>query len=58
MAPTKPRLWTVENYHRMVETGILIAGDRVELLEGQIVEMNPQLPPHASTTQRVARYLD
>ena len=52
------RRWTVDDYHRMVEAGILTTGDRVELLEGQIIEMSPQLPPHASTTQRVARYLD
>ncbi len=56
--PTKLRLWTVEDYHRMIEAGILTTGDRVELLEGQIIAMSPQLPPHASTTQRVARYLD
>jgi Uma2 family endonuclease len=58
MVPTKVKLWTVDDYHRMVETGILTEGDRVELLEGQIIEMNPQLPPHAATTQRTFRYLD
>ncbi|MEB3357621.1 MAG: Uma2 family endonuclease [Synechococcales bacterium] len=58
MLPTKAKLWTVDDYHRMVETGILTEGDRVELLEGQIIEMNPQLPPHAATTQRAFRYLD
>lgn len=55
---TKVRLWTVDDYHRMVEAGILTENDRVELLEGQITEMNPQLPPHAATTQRAFRYLD
>jgi Uma2 family endonuclease len=54
----KAKLWTVDDYHRMVETGLLTGSDRVELLEGQIVEMNPQLPPHAATTQRAFRYLD
>ena len=47
------RLWTVDDYHRMVEAGILTTGDRVELLEGQIVEMSSQGPPHASTTQHI-----
>ncbi len=55
---TKVRLWNVDEYHRMIATGILCTTDHVELLEGQIVEMSPQLPPHASTTQRTARYLD
>lgn len=58
MTATNVKLWTVDDYHRMVETGILTGGDRVELLEGQIIEMNPQLPPHAATTQRAFRYLD
>jgi len=58
MLPTKAKLWTVDDYHRMVETGVLTGNDRVELLEGQVIEMNPQLPPHAATTQRAFRYLD
>lgn len=58
MTLTKVRLWTVNEYHRMLEAGILSTGDRVELLERLILEMSPQLPPHASTTQRIARYLD
>lgn len=50
--------WTVDEYHRMIAAGILAGGDRLELLDGQIIQMNPQLPPHAATTQRAARYLD
>jgi Uma2 family endonuclease len=44
------RRWTVDEYHRMVAAGILTSRDRVELLDGQIIEMVPQEPPHASTT--------
>lgn len=42
--------WTVDEYHRMVAVGVLTARDRVELLDGQIIEMVPQEPPHASIT--------
>lgn len=56
MNTTSVRLWNVEEYHRMIEAEILTTGDRVELLEGQIVQMSPQQPPHAATTQRVLKY--
>ncbi|NET10055.1 MAG: Uma2 family endonuclease [Symploca sp. SIO2B6] len=50
-AETLPqRRWTVAEYHRMVATGILTGGDRVELIDGYILERVPQEPPHASTT--------
>ncbi|MGB3404539.1 MAG: Uma2 family endonuclease [Microcoleaceae cyanobacterium] len=42
------KCWTVEDYHQMITTGILTTDDRVELLSGQIVEIVPQEPPHAS----------
>jgi Uma2 family endonuclease len=35
------RLFTVEEYHRMGEAGILREDERVELIEGEIVEMAP-----------------
>jgi hypothetical protein len=50
----KQRLWTNEDYHRMAAAGMLTTGDRVELLEGQIIETGPEV----STTQCVARCLD
>jgi Uma2 family endonuclease len=37
----KRRRFTVEEYHRMGEAGILRGDERVELIEGEIVEMNP-----------------
>lgn len=42
--------WTIDEYHRMIAAGILTIDDKVELLEGQIIEMVPQDPPHASIT--------
>lgn len=57
MTTTREKLWTVEEYHRMIEAGILNEGDKIELLDGRIVEMSAQTPPHAATTQRCDRYL-
>lgn len=37
--------WTVDDYHRMIETGILDSR-HVELLAGEIYEMTPEGPPH------------
>jgi Uma2 family endonuclease len=42
--------FTVEEYHRMGEAGIFSEDDRVELIEGEIVEMAPIGSPHAGTT--------
>jgi Uma2 family endonuclease len=49
--------WSIDDYHRMVETGIL--RDRhVELLVGEIVEMSPETPIHYNTAKRGAKYLE
>ena len=38
---------TVAEYHRLGEVGILREDERVELLEGQLVDMSPIGPRHA-----------
>lgn len=38
---------TVEDYHRMIEAGVFDEDDRVELLEGLLIDMTPQSGPHA-----------
>jgi len=49
--------FTVDEYARMAEAGILGEDDRVELLEGEIVEMAPIGPPHAGCVNRLTRLL-
>jgi Uma2 family endonuclease len=49
------RLFTVEEYYQMAKVGILSEDDRVELIEGEIVEMPPIGSPHASRVMRLNR---
>jgi Uma2 family endonuclease len=51
---SEPRLWrfTVEQYHRMIESGILTENDPVELLEGWLLEKMPKKLPHIYSTQQ------
>ena len=46
-----PRL-TSEEYFGLVAKGVLRPDDRVELLEGVVVAMSPQDPPHAAALRR------
>lgn len=45
----------LETYDRIVDSGAL-EGQRVELLEGVLVEVSRQSPAHASVIARLARY--
>jgi Uma2 family endonuclease len=51
------RRFTVEEYERMGAAGILGEDDRVELLDGEIVEMSPIGPRHAGRVNRLNRLL-
>lgn len=51
--PVPHRLFTVDEYYRMAEVGILGPDERVELLEGEIVPMNPIGSPHAWCVKRI-----
>lgn len=49
------RLFTVQEYHRMAEAGILREDDRLELLRGEIIQMSPIGSRHAATVNRINR---
>jgi Uma2 family endonuclease len=51
-----PMLWTLDDYHRLIDTGLL-AGRRVQLLEGELIEMPPMNTPHIGAMNYLYRTL-
>ena len=54
--PQRRRL-TVDDFAKMCEAGILGSDDRVELIDGELVEMPPIGPPHAGIVNELANVL-
>lgn len=54
---TVRRRFTVDEYVHMAQVGILTTRDRVELLDGEIVEMTPIGRPHAACVADLMRVL-
>ncbi|NKQ36920.1 MAG: Uma2 family endonuclease [Chloroflexi bacterium] len=53
------RLWqiSVARYHEMIEAGTLTENDRLELLEGFLVEKMTINPPHSFVTETISEML-
>jgi Uma2 family endonuclease len=45
--------FTADEYHRMGEAGIFTEDDRVELIEGDIIQMAPVGDPHVNAVDRL-----
>lgn len=54
--PTR-RLFSVAEYHRLGEAGVLTEDDRVELIEGEILAMTPIGSRHAACVDRLTALL-
>ena len=48
--------WSIEEWHDLVNSSVL-AGKRVQLLEGEIINMSPEGIPHRNTNHKVVKYL-
>jgi Uma2 family endonuclease len=60
MAVTLPNAysWTREEFHRAVDHGVFGRSERLELVEGQVLEKMTQYPPHAvALTQVLHRFV-
>jgi Uma2 family endonuclease len=51
------RTLSVQDYHRMLEAGILAADERVELIEGQLYKMAAKGTAHSAAVTRIDRVL-
>jgi len=56
LVDVKTRKWTRDEYYRMADLGFF-QDQRVELIEGEIVQMAPQNNPHAVVTSLVQKAL-
>ncbi len=50
--------WTLEQYHQLAEANILREEDRIELLNGQIVNISPIGKLHAAAVRRIDKLLE
>ena len=57
MVNTQVRPITIDDYHRMIETGIIHEGERIELISGQIFNMAAKGTRHTVATTRLLREL-
>ena len=48
--------WSIDRWHELVDSGVL-EGQKVELLEGDIVEMSPEGVEHSFTNESIVIYL-
>lgn len=54
----RTKLWTREEYDRLVAAGAFHAEARVQLIQGEIVETTPQSAAHATALRRLQKTLD
>ena len=52
------RCFNVDEYYRMAEVGLLSEDDRVELIDGEIIEMSPIGSTHGGTVKRSSAFLN
>jgi Uma2 family endonuclease len=54
--PQRHRI-SVEHFYRMADAGLFGADERVELVDGEIIDMPPMGSPHATVVQQLTRLM-
>src|SRR5882672_2170372 len=52
-----PRRFTATEYYQMIDAGVFGDDERLELIDGEIVEMSPIGNPHSACVRRLIRLL-
>ena len=47
-SPVMPRRFTIDEYHRLIDIGVLTESDGVELIRGELIKMAAKGTPHTS----------
>lgn len=55
--PTQRKLFTVEDYHKMADAGILRPDDRLELIKGEIIKITPIKSAHSGIVNFLLEHL-
>jgi Uma2 family endonuclease len=58
MTVVKPKRFTIEEYHRLIEIGFLTEGDRIELIRGELIQKTAKGTPHTVCGSILCRQLD
>ncbi|MBT9586901.1 Uma2 family endonuclease [bacterium] len=56
LTQVRHKIWDSKTYYKLAETGAF-TGERVELVEGEVIQMSPQNHSHASTVGRLTNLL-
>lgn len=58
MTVVTPKRFTIHEYHRLIELGFLTEGDRIELIEGELIQMAAKGTFHSVYSSILCRQLD
>jgi Uma2 family endonuclease len=57
MMTVKTKLFSIDEYHRLINLGVFTVSDRIELIKGQLVEMSPKGTAHSVSCSVLYREL-